>query len=513
MNPYILGICDTIENDIANYQELSNVEKYFALLSKSVDGLCDFLGTTRAQISQHLTDYVSIDANSLAREGYGQTVKDANELGFTGIQSHIVDLGGASVAGAIGEAHRIAMSNPYAVVLIAGADVPKSAFKQVSDLKRLTKTVAHPEYEIPYGATLIGMYALMANLQMESNDISLDDYISITKKFRSYAIDNPRAFYYNKEVSDKQLTKPLANPYSTPMIAIVTDHGFATLVVGAKAYDSFVKETGIRSDLAKLAILGSGHSIHSEFFTLKGKLESPSGLAAERAFCSANLKRSQVEYAWIYDCFIGMIISQASQYFGENPKKVAESLKNGNIPIGDKEIPINMGAGILNYQAAMSMSGACGLVDILSQYNLSKFRINHCLEKFPQVSLLGGNGGIDSINTVVLFGTNTSHNAEVQKPRVHRKLSLNPINKFYNDSSINSLDAILFSNTLIQFNPGADKKTPYVLALAKLENESFIMVNLYDNMENVLKSTNGLMNGKTRIRLVRQENVWIGIVD
>jgi hypothetical protein len=126
---------------------------------------------------------------------------------------------------------------------------------------------------------------------------------------------------------------------------------------------------------------------------------------------------------------------------------------------------------------------------------------------------LGGNGGIDSINTVVLFGTNTSHNAEVQKPRVHRKLSLNPINKFYNDSSINSLDAILFSNTLIQFNPGADKKTPYVLALAKLENESFIMVNLYDNMENVLKSTNGLMNGKTRIRLVRQESVWIGIVD
>jgi len=513
MNPFILGISDTIESDIPEYQSLSNQEKYFSLLSKSIDGLCEFLGTTRSLVGNHLTDYVSIDANSLAREGYGQTVKDANDLGFTGIQSHIVDLGGASVAGAIGEAHRIAVSNPYAVILVAGADVPKSAFKQISDLKRLTKTVAHPAYEIPYGATLIGMYALLANIQMDSSDITTEDYVEITKKFRSYAIGNPRAFSFGKEITEKQIAKPLANPYSTPMVAIVTDHGFATLIVGAKAYDSFIKESGIRKDLTKLAILGTGHSIHSEYFTLKGKLESPSGLAAERAFSSANLKRSDVDYAWIYDCFTGMIISQASQYFGENPNNVVQKLKNGMIPIGEKEIPINRSGGILNYQAAMSMSGATGLVDVLSQYNLSKFRIPNYLNDYPQVSLMGGNGGIDSINSVVIFGTDITKENSVQKLTVHRKLSLNPIHNFYNDSSSKNLEATLFSHTIIQFNPGGDKKPPYVLALAKFNDGSFVMVNLYDKMKNELKSTVGLKNGHTKIQMEHLEGIWKGTID
>lgn len=513
MNPYILGVADTIESDIPNYNNLSNEEKYYTLLSDSINGLFTFLGTTKDKISSLITDYVSIEAASLGREGYGQTIRDANELGFTGIQCHVADLGGASVGGALGEAHRITVSNPYAVVLVAGADVPKSAFKQISDLKRLTKTVAHPNFEIDYGATLIGMYALLANIQMQGNNISLEDYIEITKKFRENAIDNPRALNYSKEISDKQISKPLANPYSTPMIAIVTDHGFATLIVGYKAFEKFAQKSGIRQDLSKLFIFGSGHSIHSEYFTLKGKLESPSASAAERAFASGNLTRKDVEYAWIYDCFIGMIIAQSSEYFGENPKKVAEALKRGKIPIGEKEIPINLGGGILNYQAAMAISGAAGLVDIMSQYNLSKNQINKTLEYKPKVSLLGGNGGIDSINSVILFGTDPNHNSYAQEAKIYRKLSLNPIQNYYNSDSKKEFKATLLSHTLIQFNPGGEKKPPYVLALALLENGDFIMVNLYDKYNNEIKSIVGLKNSKTSLLLKKDGSIWKGTID
>jgi acetyl-CoA acyltransferase len=513
LNPYILGVADTIDSDISNYNNLTNEEKYYSLLSHSINGLFTFLGTNQEKVSKLITDFVSIEAASLGRDGYGQTVRDANELGFTGIQCHVADLGGASVGGALGEAHRISVSNPYAVVLVAGADVPKSAFKQISDLKRLTKTVAHPIYEIDYGATLIGMYALLANIQMQENNISLDDYIEITKKFRENAIDNPRALNYSKEILDKQISKPLAYPYSTPMIAIVTDHGFATLIVGNKVYDKFVKESGIRNDLSKLFIFGSGHSIHSEYFTLKGKLESPSALAAERAFASSNLTRKDVDYAWIYDCFIGMIIAQSSEYFGENPKKVADALKKGKIPNGNREIPINLGGGILNYQAAMAISGAAGLVDVLSQYNLAKNRIPRTLDFQPKVSLLGGNGGIDSINSVLLFGIDPNHKSEVQETKIHRRLSLNPIQNYYNSDSKKEIKATLLSHTVIQFNPGGEKKPPYVLALALLENGDFIMVNLYDKNNNEIKSVDGLKNSKTSLLLKKDGSIWKGIID
>ncbi|WCL49312.1 thiolase C-terminal domain-containing protein [Leptospira sp. GIMC2001] len=532
MSPIILGVCDSIESDISNYQELSNYERYFALLESAVDGLCNFLGTDRTEVSQYLTDFVSIDAAALARTGYGQMVKDANDLGFTGIQCHTVDLGGASVCGAIGEAWRIAESNPYAVILVAGADVPKSVFRQVSDLKKLTATVANSEYEIPYGATLIAMYGLLANKQMQDNDIDISEYENITKYFRNIAIENPRSFYYRKEIIDKQFTKFLAYPYSTPMIAIVTDHGFATIVVGHKAHEELIAKSVIKEKSNPLYLIGTGHCIHSEYFSLKSKLESPAGIAAERAFASAGCNRNSIEYAWIYDCFIGMIISQASAYFGENPKKVAEALQNGKIPIGDKEIPINMGGGILNYQAAMSMSGATGLVDVLSQYGLSKnpLPLSQKLTTPPKLSLLGGNGGIDSINSVALFSQESANTQSQRKPIIHRRLKLNKI--IHPEKNTNSTIAknnidqsqnqipneqterigTILTSTVVYFNPGGEKKTPYVLALVSLENGNFVMTNIYQENGDECRNLDLIKNNHTKIRIIPNNNIWKGII-
>lgn len=515
MKSIILAVSDTVESDIVGYEALSNEDKYFSLLKASITNLFSFIGTDREKIFPYITDYVSIEAAALGREGYGQAIRDANQLGLTGIQSHIVDLGGASVAGAIGEAARLAENNPYAVVLVAGADVPKSAFKQISDLKRLTQTVAHPSWEIPYGATLIGMYALLANKQMQDHGITQDEYNSITKFFRNQAIDNPRAFYYKKEITEKQIAKHLANPYSTPMIAIVTDHGFATLVVGESIYEELIQNSIVSQPNNKLYIVGSGHTVHAEYFSLKGGLESPSGSAAEIAFSQSGMERSDTEYAWIYDCFTGMIITQASQYFGESPKLVASSLKEGKIPIGNKRIPINLGGGILNYQAAMSMSGAAGLVDILTQYSLSNSPIPNKLNHPPKLSLLGNNGGIDSINSVVLFSTMNPGEKPRFKPKTKSKLQLNPVQDIEllakSATSKHPLIGHILSSTLITFNPGGEKKPPYILVLVALDSGGFVMANLYHPNGEESKNTSSL-SSSTKVQLVNENGLWKGIL-
>ncbi len=481
MNPVLLGVCDTIESDIPGYETLDPQEKYFQLLQSSIQGLLEFISPKPLQALESITDYVSIEAAALGREGYGQSVRDANDLGLTGVQCHVVDLGGASVAGALGEADRIARSNPNAAILIAGADIPKSAFRQVSDLKRLTKTVAHPEWEIPYGATLIGMYALLARKQMHDFGIHEKDYEAITQYFRNLSLSNPRAFQFGKEITDKVLKKYLAPPYSSPMIAVVTDHGFATLVLGSEAIETWMKQGLLRNGHPILYLTGSSHCIHAEFFSQKGNLATPAEKAVDLAFERSGFEKTEVEYAWIYDCFTGMIVSQAAAYFGEDSRRVAKTLSNGKIPIGDREIPINLGGGILNYQAAMSMSGATGLVDVLSQYDLARNPIPNRLNSPPRLSLLGNNGGIDSINSVVLLSlenrTQTLRNEKsISKPR---KLTLNPVRDCYQMVKNRSESkGTLLSYTTIFFNPGGDRKPPYILALVEVE-QGFLMTNLY----------------------------------
>ncbi len=496
MKPILLGVADTIESefDADSYKNASTMEKYFKLLFKSVDKLCSFLGTDRQKLAPFLTDFVSIDSLSLGRSGYGHAVRDANDLGFTGISCHMVDLGGASVGGALHQAYTIVSSNPDAVVLVAAADVPKSVFRQVSDLKRLTETVCHKDHEIQYGATLIALYALIAERQMTEAGITLEDHIQIAKHFRKYTIDNPRAFQYQKELTDKQLNRPLAGPYSTPMIAIVTDHAFATLITTESKKKELIEKGILKKDAQHIFLSGASHAVHAEYFYQKKSMASPAGIACEKAFALSGFSREDVEYAWIYDCFTGMIIHQASLYFGVSPRSVADALKNGNIHNGKKEIPINFGGGILNYQAAMSLSGVTGLIDVATQYDLAVNPIPKKNAIKPKVSLLGGNGGIDSINSVVLFSTEESK-VGIRDTKIPRPIYVNEVDAEEGE------ECQILSATTVHFNPGGDKKPPYVLCALETKRGTMLVSNLYGKDQKELESTENLILRETSVKL------------
>lgn len=493
MDPILLGVADTIESEFDSevYKTLSPLEKYHSLLFRSVDKLFGFLGTDRSKIAPYLTDFVSIEAQSLGREGYGFTVKDSNDMGFGGLACHTVDLGGASVGGAIQQAHTIVKANPYAVVLVAAADVPKSVFKQVSDLKRLTATVCHKDWEMPYGATLIGLYSLLCERMMFDTGITSEDLEEITKHFRTLAETNPRAFQFQKPLTEKQLKKPLSGVYSTPMIAIVTDHGVATLITSEIMKQKLIENNIIKKDSDHIYLAGSGHSAHAEYFIQKKDLKSPAALACERAVASSGFSRSEIEYAWIYDCFTGMIIHEAGLYFGVSPKETATALRRGKISNGVKEIPINLGGGILNYQAAMALSGATGLIDIASQYGLAVDPIPEKLKTPPSVSLLGGNGGIDSINSVVLFSK--------EKPKPSREpLTLKPLEVNVPSPKQGEKATILTVST-IYFNPGGEKKPPYLIVCSTKENGEMVLTNLFGKDGTEILSKEGLELGKSKV--------------
>ncbi|EMP07437.1 hypothetical protein LEP1GSC124_2527 [Leptospira interrogans serovar Pyrogenes str. 200701872] len=334
MNPVVLGISDSIASDFPDeYKEWTGERKVLEHYKKSIYDLLEFLEMKPETLKEILTDFVSIEPASLGKAGYGHSARIANELGYTGFRSHLMDLGGASVTGALGQARIILQSDPEAVVLIAAADIPKSAFKQISDLKRLNETVCHPLYELNYGATLISMYGLLMKRMMYENSITQKDLEQITKRFRANAIINPRASVYGQEITEKQITRTIVDPYSAPMIAIVTDHGFATLLVSEKKAKKLQTQGKIKKGINPMYLIGAGQAVHSEYFMFKGDFATPAGRAGDLAFSTAGIEREEIDYAWIYDCFVGMIILQSSEYFGVYQKRNFRKSKKRNYKI------------------------------------------------------------------------------------------------------------------------------------------------------------------------------------
>ncbi|AOP32597.1 acetyl-CoA acetyltransferase [Leptospira tipperaryensis] len=506
MNPVLLGISDSVASDFPEeYKEWSGEKKVLEHYKKSISDLLQFLEMKPDVLQNLLTDFVSIEPASLGKSGYGHSVRIANELGYTGFRSHLIDLGGASVTGAIGQARTILQSDPEAVVLVAAADIPKSAFKQVSDLKRLNETVCHPVFELNYGATLIAMYGLLMKRMMFDHGIVQNDLEEITKKFRSNAISNPRASVYQQEITEKQISRTIADPYSIPMIAIVTDHGFATLLMSEKKAKKLQTQGKLKKDLDPMYLIGAGHAAHSEYFMLKGDFATPAGLAGEIAFASAGIQREEIDYAWIYDCFTGMVILQSSEYFGLSKKEIAETLKNGELQFKNgKKIKINEMGGILNYQAAMSMSAATGLIDLAAHYGLYSREVPNIKVTRPEKSLLGGNGGVDSINSVAIFSSKPS---KLKAKSVKRpKLFLNQ-----NGAKENEIGTV-FSSTTVNMNPGSFTKAPYSLVLVKMKSGRYVMVNAYNKNGELLKTDQTLEIDRSKLKIVNENGFLKGIL-
>lgn len=503
MNPLILGAADSISGDFekSDYAALSGQAKIDALLGSAVARLFAFLEIPLGRANDLVTDFISFGPPVTGDYVFFDASRKAGSLGLTGVRIHTIDLGGASVGASLHQATAIIRRDPGAVVLVAGADIPRSAHTPLELMRHTNRAAAHPEHEFPCGASLIGLYALMARRFMHESGVTREDLRAVTRYYRERAAGVPRAVNRGKALGDEDFNLVIADPYCPAMSAVVTDHGFATLVMDEARYERLSSLGLIRADLPRVFVAGSGLALHSEFCVYKGELSSAAGMAAREAFADAGVVPGEVEYAWIYDCFTHMLPMQAARYFGIGSYEAASSLSRGCIDSGTRSVPVNGCGGLLNYRAAMMISGATGLVDVLSRYGLCA-TLQRPDGPAPPLSLMGGNGGIDSVNSVVLFSMTPRHGGD-RDPFPRRKdVFLNRVGCDEGE------EGTVFASTSVNFNPDGPVQPPYVLALVRFERDRVVMANLCDASGGVLVSDPDVAFDRTSVVMRRDGPRW-----
>ncbi len=483
----IFAVADAILKDVEaeletrslSYKKISLDEKLAAFTKIAAERMAATLGLTFEKLKPYITDYVGFGPSIYEHHHTMDVAKKASFLGLTGVELHSVDLGGASTPAALEIARKLCVAEER-LVLIAGAEVPRGGDAGVKYYREVSDALLDKDTELHTQANLISLYALLADRMMFEDGIGIEDVEAITEYYRNRAVANERAAVYGKALKPGELKRYLAGVYATAMVAVATDHGIAILVANDTLLKRLEKELGFHAAENSLFINGVGTNYGQKYLSRRPDFVSPAALAAKRAFSRAGIKPEEIDYAWIYDCFTLMLVRQAADYFNIPAKTAAESLKTGHIELTGKKIAVNEQGGILNTQAAISLSAATGLIDIFAHA-----RGNPHAKHF----FFGGNGGIDCVNSVAILSRQPLPQAGTQvfsaKHDIPQSMRLDE-----------GGTAMLYAAVTVKFNPGSD--APFALGCFRRGNGSLCLARIVNADGTAHSDVADLPRDKTR---------------
>ncbi|MGA2883694.1 MAG: thiolase domain-containing protein [Halobacteriota archaeon] len=220
---------------------------------------------------------------------------------------------------------------------------------------------ADREWEAAVGATFPGLYAMMARAHMNEFGTTREQLAQVAVKNHYHGSMNPKAQFRNRITIDAVISSPLvADPLRLFDCSPITDGAAAVILVPAERAREFtdtpiyVKAAAQASDTISLHDRRSLTSIDA------------TRIAADRAFKTARLQRSNIDVAEVHDCFtIAEIMAIEDLAFFEKGRGGPATLA-GETAIGSK-IPINTSGGLKACGHPVGATGIKQAVEIVEQ--------------------------------------------------------------------------------------------------------------------------------------------------
>ncbi|MGA8070642.1 MAG: thiolase domain-containing protein [Halobacteriota archaeon] len=254
----------------------------------------------------------------------------------------------------------IAVASEYHDIVIS-AGIEKMTDIGAEKAMDALAAAADREWEAAVGATFPGLYAMMARAHMHEFGTTREQLAQVAVKNHYHGSMNPRAQFRNRITIDSVINSPLvADPLRLFDCSPITDGAAAVVLVPAERAREFtdtpiyVKAATQASDTISLHDRRSLTSIDA------------TTVAADRAFKTARLQRSNIDVAEVHDCFtIAEIMAIEDLGFFEKGRGGPATLA-GETAIGGK-IPINTSGGLKACGHPVGATGIKQAVEIAEQ--------------------------------------------------------------------------------------------------------------------------------------------------
>lgn len=281
----------------------------------------------------------------------------ADYIGQIGVPAARVESACSSGGQAVRLAYYEVASGASDIVLVGGVE----KMWDVDDGTFVLATASDQEYEAYNGVTFPGLYAMMAQVYMQRYGLTREELAAVPIKNHRHAVNNPYA-QYPFEIDLKAVLKsaPVADPLRLLDCSPITDGAAALILAPMEIARNFtdkpVRIKGVGAASGPIAL--HDHSDLTRLDAVK--------LAAERAYKSAGVAPSDIQFAEVHDCFsiAEIIVAEELGFFdyGTAGKAIAE----GQGTYGGKVV-INPSGGLKAKGHPVGATGVAQLIEATLQ--------------------------------------------------------------------------------------------------------------------------------------------------
>lgn len=267
--------------------------------------------------------------------------------------------GGASPAVMLKHAAEAIASGQAETVLVCAGENRATGQSRDAALAALL-AVGHPYYEQPYGGSIPGYYAMIAQRHMHVYGTTREQMAHVAVNTRNHALLHPNA-HMKKPVTLQEVldAKPIADPLGMLDCCLISDAGGAFIVTSAeRARDLKFKPVYLQG-------IGEYHT-HEHLMCAPSLTEFGATESGRIAYEMAGLGPQDIDFAELYDCFSIVPIIEMEELGFCKPGEGGAFFAEGHARIGGK-LPINTHGGMLSHAHAGAAGGLFGIVEAVRQ--------------------------------------------------------------------------------------------------------------------------------------------------
>lgn len=304
--------------------------------------------------------------------------------------------GGASPAVMLKHAAEAIAAGQCDTVLVCVGENRATGQSRDSAVASLT-AVGHPYFEVPYGASIPAMYAMIAQRHMSEFGTTREQLACVPVTSRKHAALHPNAHMRTPlSVADVLASKPIADPLNMLDCCLISDAGGAFIVTSAE------RARDLKAKPVYLSGIGECHT-HEHLICADSLTEFGAKESGKCAYLMAGLGPRDIDLAQLYDCFsIVPILELEDLGFcerGEGGAFYAE----GHAALGGR-LPVNTHGGMLSHAHAGAAGGLFGIVEAVRQL---RGGLGARQVEGAEVALVHSEGGIMSSHCTVILSKDT----------------------------------------------------------------------------------------------------------
>jgi acetyl-CoA acetyltransferase len=302
--------------------------------------------------------------------------------------------GGASPAIMFKHAAEAIASGQAETVLICAGENRATGLGRDAAVAALM-AVGHPYFEQPYGTSIPGFYAMIAQRHMHEYGTTREQMAQVAVTTRAHALLHPNA-HMKKPITLQEVldAKPIADPLGMLDCCLISDAGGAFIVTSAE------RAKDLKSKPVYLQGIGEYHThehlMCAPSLTQFGALES-----GRIAYEMAGLGPKDMDLAQLYDCFSIVPIIEAEELGLCEPGAGGSLWTDGHTKIGGR-IPVNTHGGMLSHAHAGAAGGLFGIVEAVRQL---RGGLGDRQVEGAEVALVHNEGGILSSHCTMVLAS------------------------------------------------------------------------------------------------------------